>query len=153
MYAATSQSDTIIPLQRLKGAARFSGLSPLQPIIDLDHLPLGPTELLQAIGRRLLELAELAHGHEFEAETQAENLGALARELGERSFEQMKVTEIASRAGISVGGFYARFKAKDALLDYLNHGVIGGIVDRVVCSAPFASDADRAAFMEELRSN
>jgi probable F420-dependent oxidoreductase len=28
----------------------------------------------------------------------------------------------------------------------------GGIVDRVVCSVPFASDADRSAYMEELRS-
>jgi probable F420-dependent oxidoreductase len=28
----------------------------------------------------------------------------------------------------------------------------GGIVDRVVCSVPFASDADRGAYMEELRS-
>jgi len=29
----------------------------------------------------------------------------------------------------------------------------GGMIDRVVCSVPFASDADRAAYMEELRSN
>ena len=29
----------------------------------------------------------------------------------------------------------------------------GGMVDRVVCTAPFANDADRAAFMEELRSS
>jgi probable F420-dependent oxidoreductase len=28
-----------------------------------------------------------------------------------------------------------------------------GMVDRVVCSAPFSNDADRAAFMEELRSS
>lgn len=28
----------------------------------------------------------------------------------------------------------------------------GGLVDRVVCSVPFASDADRAAFLEELRA-
>ncbi|HIG71324.1 MAG TPA: LLM class F420-dependent oxidoreductase [Myxococcales bacterium] len=28
----------------------------------------------------------------------------------------------------------------------------GGMVDRVVCSVPFANDADRAAYMEELRS-
>jgi len=84
--------DTVVPeypalAQRLKGSARFSGESPLQPIIDLDHLPLGSTQLLEAIGSRLLELSELAHGHAFEAETQAANLGALARELGERSFE------------------------------------------------------------------
>ena len=35
--------------QRLKGAARFSGLSPLQPIIDLDRLELAPAELFERI--------------------------------------------------------------------------------------------------------
>ena len=84
--------DTIVPeylalAQRLKGASRFSGVSPLQPIIDLDRLPLGPTALLEAIGARLLELARRAHGHDFERRTQAANLGALAEELGERQFE------------------------------------------------------------------
>ncbi len=29
----------------------------------------------------------------------------------------------------------------------------GGLVDRVVCSVPFASDTDRAAYMEELRAS
>lgn len=29
----------------------------------------------------------------------------------------------------------------------------GGMVDRVVCSVPFAKDADRAAYMEELRAS
>jgi hypothetical protein len=29
----------------------------------------------------------------------------------------------------------------------------GDLVDRVVCSVPFANDADRAAYMEELRSS
>ena len=28
----------------------------------------------------------------------------------------------------------------------------GGVVDRVVCSVPFATDSDRAAYMEELRA-
>jgi probable F420-dependent oxidoreductase len=28
----------------------------------------------------------------------------------------------------------------------------GGLIDRVVCSVPFANDADRAAYMEELRA-
>ncbi len=84
--------DTIVPeypalAQRLKGAAQFSGKSPLQPIIDLDHLPLGATELLQAIGNRLFELAEIAHGHEFDSAIQKANLTELARELGERQFE------------------------------------------------------------------
>ena len=84
--------DTIVPeypalAQRLKGAVRFSGISPLQPVIDLDHLPLGPTELLRAIGLRLLSLAELGHGHKFDRAVQEQNIGELARELGERQFE------------------------------------------------------------------
>jgi BREX system ATP-binding protein BrxC/D len=84
--------DTIVPeypalAQRLKGATRFSGASPMQPIIDLDHLPLGPTELLEAIGVRLLELTELGHGHVFDRTLQEGNLGELALELGERQFE------------------------------------------------------------------
>lgn len=84
--------DTVVPeypalAQRLKGSSRFSGESPLQPIIDLDHLPLGPTELLSAIGQRLLQLSELAYDHTFDRSIQDENLGALAREIGEHSFE------------------------------------------------------------------
>ena len=84
--------DTIVPeypalAQRLKGSSRFSGESPLQPIIDLDHLPMGPTEMMDAIGHRLLELSELAHGHTFDRSIQDENLGELAREIGELSFE------------------------------------------------------------------
>lgn len=84
--------DTIVPeypalAQRLKGASRFSGASPLQPIIDLDHLPLGPTALLTAIGQRLLELSELAYGHVFDRSMQDQNLGDLAQEIGELSFE------------------------------------------------------------------
>lgn len=59
----------------------------------------------------------------------AERIVAAALDLlGECSFEEMKVKEIAARARISVGGFYARFSSKEALLDYLNHAVIGGIV-------------------------
>ncbi len=84
--------DTIVPeypalAQRLKGAALFSDESPLQPVIDLDRLPLGPIELLRAIGERLLELAELGWDHRFDRAIQTANLGELARELGERQFE------------------------------------------------------------------
>lgn len=84
--------DTIVPeypalAQRLKGAVRFSKKSPMQPVIDLDHLPLGPTELLQALGRRLLILTELAYDCTFDHKMQDANLDALAVELGERSFE------------------------------------------------------------------
>jgi hypothetical protein len=84
--------DTIVPeypalAQRLKGAAQFARGSPLQPVIDLDHLPLGATALLEAIGLRLLEVAECAHDVNYDRDVQGQNVRALARELGERQFE------------------------------------------------------------------
>lgn len=39
--------------------------------------------------------------------------------LRERDFASVSVAEIAERAGISVGGFYARFEGKEALLHVL----------------------------------
>ena len=39
--------------------------------------------------------------------------------LNEKPFQQISVEEIAVAAGSSVGGFYARFKDKDALFDLL----------------------------------
>lgn len=84
--------DTIVPeypalAQRLKGASRFGRPSPLQPIIDLDHLPLGATELLDALGRRLIDLFRHAHQIQSDPARQIANMQALARELGERQFE------------------------------------------------------------------
>ncbi|MHC4990671.1 MAG: TetR/AcrR family transcriptional regulator [Planctomycetota bacterium] len=49
--------------------------------------------------------------------------------LGEKTFDEMTVADIATRAGVSVGGFYARFPGKDALLQHLNMTVIEGMVD------------------------
>ena len=47
----------------------------------------------------------------------AERITAAALSLLERkSFAELKVTEIARKAGVSVGGFYARFPSKEALL-------------------------------------
>ena len=46
-----------------------------------------------------------------------EALAHAARELlGTRSFTDIRVDEVARHAGISVGGFYARFNGKSALL-------------------------------------
>jgi AcrR family transcriptional regulator len=39
--------------------------------------------------------------------------------LRERDFDSVSVAEIAERAGVSVGGFYARFEGKEALLHAL----------------------------------
>ncbi|MFT7676144.1 MAG: AcrR family transcriptional regulator [Planctomycetota bacterium] len=61
----------------------------------------------------------------------AERIVAAAVELlGEQSFEGLGVAEIADRAGVSVGGFYARFKGKQALLQYLQGTVFDGILKR-----------------------
>ncbi|MEJ2722107.1 MAG: TetR/AcrR family transcriptional regulator, partial [bacterium] len=47
-------------------------------------------------------------------------LVAAARELlDEKGFDEISVAEIAKKGGSSVGAFYARFKDKDTLLDYL----------------------------------
>ena len=44
-------------------------------------------------------------------------LARAARELlSSRSFSEIRVDEVARQAGISVGGFYARFEGKNALL-------------------------------------
>jgi hypothetical protein len=73
--------------QRLRGVPRFDALSPQSPLIDLDHLPLGPTEMLRAISERLLALYQAAHGAPLDAEVQRANLGALARAKGSRQLE------------------------------------------------------------------
>src|SRR4026208_1757119 len=70
----------------------------------------------------------------------AERITAAALELLEKkSFAEMSVTEIARRAGVSVGGFYARFPSKDALLRYFDLPGGGGIL----ASARDELDADR----------
>lgn len=44
----------------------------------------------------------------------------VARQLiRKRPFDELSVNEIAAKAGTSVGGFYARFKSKDALLEVM----------------------------------
>jgi hypothetical protein len=84
--------DTIVPeypalAQRLKGASRFSKDSPLNPVIDLDRLPMGPAELLSKIGERLLDLAELAYSHSFDRKVQLMNISGLAKRVGDLAFE------------------------------------------------------------------
>ena len=61
----------------------------------------------------------------------AERITAAALELLERkSFADLSVQEIARRAGVSVGGFYARFPGTQALLQYFNVTIVDGILER-----------------------
>ncbi len=73
--------------QRLKGAGGMSPQSPLAPLIDLDRLPVAPEELMERIGERLLAHYESGWSHRFDAETQRENLSALASYFGQLAFE------------------------------------------------------------------
>ena len=52
--------------------------------------------------------------------------------LSERDFDRVSVAEIAARAGGSVGGFYARFRGKEGLLD--------AVADRVIADCREALD-------------
>lgn len=61
----------------------------------------------------------------------AERITAAALALLERkSFAELSVAEIAKRAGVSVGGFYARFPSKQALLQYFDATIVEGILSR-----------------------
>ena len=73
--------------QRLRGAARFSTVSYLNPVIDLDHLPGGAVAILGRIGHRLLDLFLAAEGDRLDAGLQQANIDALAKEMGESQLE------------------------------------------------------------------
>ena len=61
----------------------------------------------------------------------AERITAAALALLERkSFGELSVAEIARHAGVSVGGFYARFPSKQALLQYFDATIVEGILSR-----------------------
>jgi len=51
----------------------------------------------------------------------AEALSALLRE---KPFPDIRVAEIARRAGVSVGGFYARYRSKEALLETVEVAIL-----------------------------
>lgn len=83
---------TIVPeypalAQRLKNAAQFSTLNPLEPIIDLERLGTGPEELLFQIGDKLLRLEQHIHGNALDDKLQRANLRALAKHFAARALE------------------------------------------------------------------
>jgi len=73
--------------QRLRGAERFATISPLSPLIDLDHLSLGTQDLLREIGLKLLELHNEAYSKNLDAGIQHANIDLLAHEMAERQLE------------------------------------------------------------------
>jgi AcrR family transcriptional regulator len=66
--------------------------------------------------------------------TEERILGAVETLLADRPFDELSVAGIASVAGISVGGFYARFQGKEALLDALHRRYERRRTDRLVAA-------------------
>ncbi len=78
---------------------------------------------------RAQSIAPLPPARQERSRRSAERIVAAALELlATKNFEEMSVSEIAGRAGMSVGGFYARFADKSALLHHLDASVIERIL-------------------------
>ena len=72
-------------------------------------------------------------------ETTDRILAAAVQMFAEERFETVAVGDLAACAGVSVGGFYARFKNKDALM----HAVDEHLVDEMLRVVRRAMDEDR----------
>lgn len=73
--------------QRLRGALPFSARAHMQPIIDLDDLPLDPAALFRAIGGKLLELSSRAHSWQPSEAIQRQNIALLSERFEQQSLE------------------------------------------------------------------
>lgn len=70
--------------------------------------------------------------------------------LAQKPVEAISVAEIARTAGVSVGGFYARFESKAALFAYLNANVLEDVVAKArdLFSEDAVRDLDARAIVE-----
>lgn len=75
-------------------------------------------------------------------QTEERILRAFGELLAESRFEDVSVQQVAGRAGVSVGGFYARFGSKD---DLLLHMLYAGYVRDALADAEQALDPARWA--------
>lgn len=73
--------------QRLRNAARFSGINPLAPVIDLEKLDGGLDDFLRRIGEKLLALHRGAGGGRLDEAVQRGNIEILARKVAEGQLE------------------------------------------------------------------
>lgn len=58
-------------------------------------------------------------------------MAAAVELLGHCDSSQLSIAQIAAKAGVSVGGFYARFASKAALIEHLHETVLGEFVQRI----------------------
>jgi AcrR family transcriptional regulator len=73
-------------------------------------------------------------------QTEEKILRAFGELLAESRFEDVSVQQVAGRAGVSVGGFYARFASKD---DLLLHALYAGYVRDALAEAERVFDPAR----------
>ncbi|HEU0302848.1 MAG TPA: TetR/AcrR family transcriptional regulator, partial [Longimicrobium sp.] len=73
-------------------------------------------------------------------QTEERILRAFSELLSDARFEDVSVQQVAGRAGVSVGGFYARFASKD---DLLLHAMYAGYVRDAVADAERTFDPAR----------
>ena len=73
--------------QRLRGAGSFSATSPLEPVIDLNDLPLDAEQLFLRIGMRLFDLFQIWKGGLLQEDIQRHNVDLLARHMGRDALE------------------------------------------------------------------
>lgn len=74
--------------------------------------------------------------------TEERILRAFGELLADARFEDVSVQQVAGRAGVSVGGFYARFASKD---DLLLHALYAGYVHDALLEAEHVFDPERWA--------
>lgn len=84
--------DTVVPeypalAARLKGVNTPGSTHGLSPLIDLDRLSLGATELMTKLGTKLVDIHEIAFGRGLKVDTQVANVTSIANELGARMLE------------------------------------------------------------------
>lgn len=73
-------------------------------------------------------------------ETERAITESFAALLREKPFADISVAEIAERAGVSIGGLYARFPSKEALLEIVELGILEdfrAIADRALAAGSF----------------
>ncbi|MGX8702562.1 TetR/AcrR family transcriptional regulator [Caproiciproducens sp.] len=61
-------------------------------------------------------MEELTHRQQQALETKAHILDSALELFGQESFENVKITDICQKAGVSVGTFYYYFKDKDSII-------------------------------------
>lgn len=121
--------DTIVPeypalAQRLKGAGAFGASSHMQPIIDLDRLPLPAGALYRSIAQRMLGLSELAFAHSFDRGIQDANIAALADAMESQSLESGTRRRFVKAAATMIEG---QRREGDRELDAAEIEDLGGV--------------------------